>query len=73
VLELAEKILSITGSRSRIERLPLPPDDPRQRQPDIGLAKRELDWKPLVGVDEGLRKTIAYFDELFRSSRESGH
>lgn len=73
VLELAEKIISLTGSRSRIERLPLPPDDPRQRQPDIGLAGRELDWAPLIGLDEGLKKTIEYFDELLRSSRESGH
>ena len=71
VLELAEKVIAITGSRSKIERLPIPPDDPRQRQPDIGLAKRELDWTPLVSLDEGLKRTIEYFDEFFRSSRES--
>jgi UDP-glucuronate decarboxylase len=71
VLELAEKVIAITGSRSKIARLPLPPDDPRQRQPDIGLAKRKLDWAPLVSLDEGLTRTIEYFDELLRSSRES--
>ena len=69
VLELAEKIISLTGSRSSIESRPLPPDDPEQRQPDISLAKKELDWAPLVNLDEGLTKTIEYFDVLFRASR----
>jgi hypothetical protein len=69
VLELAEKVISLTGSRSRIEARPLPPDDPEQRQPDISLAKKELDWAPLVSLDEGLKKTIEYFENLFRSSR----
>ena len=71
VLELAEKIISLTGSRSSIESRPLPPDDPEQRQPDISLAKKELDWAPLVNLDEGLTKTIEYFDVLFRASRET--
>ena len=56
VRELAEKIISLTGSRSRIESLPLPPDDPEQRKPDIGLARKELDWEPKVALDEGLRR-----------------
>ncbi len=71
VLELAEKIISLTGSRSKIESRPLPADDPEQRQPDISLARKELDWAPIVGLDEGLKKTIEYFDELLRSSRET--
>ena len=69
VLELAKKIISLTGSRSKIESHPLPPDDPVQRQPDVSLAKKELDWKPLVSLDDGLKKTVDYFDALFRASR----
>ena len=71
VLELAHKIISLTGSRSRIESRPLPPDDPVQRRPDISLARKELDWAPQVSLDEGLKKTIEYFDVLFRSTRET--
>ena len=52
----------MTGSRSRIEFRPLPADDPRQRQPDIGAAKRLLDWQPKVPLEEGLERTIAYFE-----------
>jgi UDP-glucuronate decarboxylase len=59
--DIAERILALTGSRSKIVLLPLPPDDPRQRQPDIELAKKMLDWNPLVRLDDGLRETIAYF------------
>ena len=62
--ELAERILSLTGSRSKIVLLPLPSDDPRQRQPDIELAKKTLSWTPIVGLDEGLRETIAYFRNI---------
>jgi UDP-glucuronate decarboxylase len=62
--DLAERILTLTGSRSKIVFLPLPPDDPRQRQPDIALAKKALAWSPLVGLDEGLRETIAYFRKI---------
>ncbi len=65
ILELAEKIIGLTGSRSKLTFLPLPEDDPVQRKPDITLAKRILDgWKPLVDLDMGLKKTIAYFDQL---------
>jgi len=62
MLELAEQILSLTGSKSRLERQPIPADDPRQRQPDISLARKVLDWEPKVPLVEGLRRTIEYFD-----------
>jgi len=62
--ELAYKVIDLTGSRSKIVREPLPQDDPTQRQPDIGLARANLGWEPKVQLDEGLRHTIAYFDEL---------
>jgi UDP-glucuronate decarboxylase len=61
VNELAKKILELTGSTSKIVHLPLPPDDPKQRQPDISLAKKELGWEPVVDLDTGLKKTIEYF------------
>ena len=61
ILELAEKIIQMTGSSSRIVNKPLPMDDPLQRQPDNGLAKEKLGWEPKVALDEGLRKTIYYF------------
>jgi UDP-glucuronate decarboxylase len=64
MIELAEKIIDLTGSRSGLVNKPLPSDDPRQRQPDIRLAREKLDWQPKVGLDEGLRRTIAYFEEL---------
>jgi UDP-glucuronate decarboxylase len=64
MLELAEKVISLTGSRSRIVLKPLPEDDPRQRQPDISLARKELGWEPRVELDEGLMVTIRYFDGL---------
>jgi len=65
MLELAEKVLQLTGSKSRLVHLPLPADDPRQRQPDIALAKQELDgWQPTVALDDGLRETVAYFRKL---------
>ena len=59
--ELAEKVLSLVGGPSRIEFRPLPQDDPRQRKPDIALAKSTLDWEPKVALDDGLKETIAYF------------
>jgi len=63
--DLAKKIISMTGSKSKITFLPLPQDDPIQRQPDISLAKELLDdWNPVVGLDTGLEKTITYFDHL---------
>jgi len=64
ILELAEKILEITGSRSKIVFAPLPQDDPRQRQPDISLAFEKLSWKPAIDLDEGLEKTIGYFKDI---------
>ncbi len=67
ILELAEKIIDITGSKSKIVYEPLPLDDPMQRQPDISLAKKNLDWEPSVKLEDGLVKTIHYFDELLKS------
>ncbi|WP_270933776.1 UDP-glucuronic acid decarboxylase family protein [Falsiroseomonas oryzae] len=61
VLELAERILALTGSRSRIIRKPLPVDDPTQRCPEISRARQLLKWEPRIDLDEGLRRTIAYF------------
>jgi UDP-glucuronate decarboxylase len=61
ILELAQKIIALTRSKSRIVRKKLPEDDPKQRRPDIALAKRQLAWEPAVGLRAGLKKTIAYF------------
>ena len=61
VKELAELIIKLTGSKSQIAYKSLPDDDPKQRKPDIRLAKKELGWSPEVSVEEGLRKTIEYF------------
>lgn len=69
MLELANLAIELTGSRSTIKYLPLPADDPRQRQPDIGVASRELGWKPKVQLREGLARTIAYFEDLLSSGR----
>jgi UDP-glucuronate decarboxylase len=66
MLELAEKVLAITGSDSRIVYEPLPSDDPNQRQPDITKAKEALDWVPRVDLDEGLERTIAYFKQFVK-------
>ncbi len=67
ILELAEKIIALTGSKSDLIFKSLPEDDPRQRRPDITIANKVLDWKPKVPLDEGLIKTVAYFDELLSS------
>ncbi|MCU0664689.1 MAG: SDR family oxidoreductase [Myxococcota bacterium] len=64
MIELAETILDLTGSRSPLVNEPLPQDDPRQRQPDITAAKSHLGWEPEVALRDGLRPTIAYFDTL---------
>jgi len=61
ILELAEQVLRLTGSTSKLVFMPLPEDDPTQRQPDISLAKKELNWEPTVPLEEGLKRTIAYF------------
>jgi UDP-glucuronate decarboxylase len=62
--ELADKIIVLTGSSSKIIYQPLPEDDPRQRQPDISLARKTLGWEPKVPLEEGLRKTVAYFKQF---------
>jgi UDP-glucuronate decarboxylase len=64
--ELAKKIIKMTGSRSKIVYLPLPEDDPKQRKPDISLAKNVLDWQPVVDLETGLAKTIEYFKSAVR-------
>lgn len=63
VKELAEKIVGMTNSKSEIIYKPLPEDDPKKRQPDVGLAKEKLGWEPAVGLDEGIGRTIEYFRE----------
>lgn len=62
MLELANLVIELTGSRSRIEHRPLPCDDPKQRQPDISLARQYLDWQPETSLIDGLNRTITYFD-----------
>jgi UDP-glucuronate decarboxylase len=64
MLELAEKILILTGSKSKLKFLPIPQDDPMQRKPIIDLAKKELDWEPKINLEDGLKKTIKYFEKL---------
>ena len=64
MLELAEKVIRLTGSRSRMVHEPLPGDDPAQRRPVINLAKEKLGWQPTIELEEGLRRTIAYFREI---------
>jgi UDP-glucuronate decarboxylase len=66
ILEFAEKIIAITASHSRIINKPLPEDDPKQRQPDISLARQKLGWDPLVDLDTGLRATAGYFSERLK-------
>jgi len=66
VRELAEKVITLTGSTSKVVHQPLPGDDPRQRQPDIALARKALGWEPTISLEAGLPKTIAYFDEALR-------
>lgn len=67
MLELAQKVIKLTNSSSKIEFKPLPSDDPRQRRPDITQAKEVLKWEPKVELEEGLKKTIEYFDKLLKS------
>ncbi|MEF8714008.1 MAG: GDP-mannose 4,6-dehydratase, partial [Accumulibacter sp.] len=64
MLELAEKIVAITGGPSKLCFKPLPEDDPRQRQPDLSLAAQVLDWKPRIALEDGLKETIAYFRHI---------
>ncbi|MFO1318277.1 MAG: UDP-glucuronic acid decarboxylase family protein [Burkholderiales bacterium] len=70
MLELAQRIIVLTGSRSPLEYRPAPPDDPSRRCPDISRAQRELAWKPTTALDVGLRKTIDYFERLLVQSGE---
>jgi UDP-glucuronate decarboxylase len=67
ILELAEKIIELVNSKSDLVYNPLPEDDPKQRQPNIRLARDQLDWEPKVELEEGLKLTIAYFDNLLSS------
>jgi UDP-glucuronate decarboxylase len=64
ILQLAERVIELTNSKSKIVRMPLPPDDPTQRQPNIELAKKELNWEPKIQLNEGLIKTIEYFASI---------
>lgn len=64
MLELAEKVISITQSKSKLVFKPLPEDDPKQRQPNIDLAKKHLDWEPKIGLDDGLKMTVEYFRKI---------
>ncbi len=61
MIELAEKVIALTGSSSKLTHEPLPKDDPAQRRPDISLAKKELDWEPKIQIEEGLKRTIEWF------------
>jgi UDP-glucuronate decarboxylase len=67
MIELAERVLRLTESKSRLVHRPLPQDDPKQRQPDISLASERLGWQPKVALEDGLKETIAYFRKLLAS------
>jgi UDP-glucuronate decarboxylase len=69
ILELARNVIDLTGSKSKIVYKPLPSDDPRQRKPDIALARSALGWAPRIKLKDGLSKTIAYFEELLKSTQ----
>ena len=72
MLELANKVIELTGAKSRIVKMPLPADDPKQRRPDISVAQKELGgWAPQTQLEEGLKKTIAYFDQILTESKTS--
>jgi UDP-glucuronate decarboxylase len=66
IRQLAERVIALTGAKSKLVQRPLPADDPLQRKPDIAKAKNLLGWEPKIQLDEGLKKTIAYFDDLLR-------
>lgn len=71
ILELAQKVIEITNSKSKLIYCDLPSDDPKQRQPDISLAKKELDWSPKIELEEGLKYTIEYFDDLMKKEPDA--
>ena len=73
VRELAERVIRLTGSKSRIVTRPLPQDDPLQRCPDISLARSVLGWEPRIQLDEGLQRTIAYFRQMLTDSAQRGN
>jgi UDP-glucuronate decarboxylase len=68
MLQLAETILRLSNSKSKLVFAPLPSDDPKQRQPDIALAKAKLGWEPKVNLEDGLKETIAYFKALLANT-----
>ncbi|MBR2887034.1 MAG: SDR family oxidoreductase [Bacteroidales bacterium] len=69
IKQLAEKIITMTGSRSEIIYKPLPSDDPVRRRPDISLAQKNLNWQPMVNLEQGLAKTIAYFEDYLKHNK----
>jgi len=71
IAQLATRVVDLVGSASKIELRPLPKDDPRQRCPDITRARETLKWQPRIGLDEGLKRTIAYFDQLLSKSYDT--
>ena len=70
ILQLAEMVIRLTDSKSKLIRMPLPADDPKQRRPDISKAKKLLDWEPVTPLEAGLVKTIEYFDKLLKEDPE---
>jgi UDP-glucuronate decarboxylase len=70
IKQLAETVVRMTGSSSSLVYKPLPADDPKQRQPDITLARKHLDWEPAIQLEQGLEKTIRYFDKLLSESSD---
>lgn len=68
ILELAQKVIDLTGAKSKIVHETLPQDDPKQRKPDITLAKKTLSWQPAIDLEQGLKSTVAYFDQLLKES-----
>ncbi len=68
MLTLAQKIIDMTGSKSKIRFFPLPSDDPLKRRPDISMAKNTINWEPKIGIEQGLQQTIYYFDHLMSTT-----
>jgi UDP-glucuronate decarboxylase len=71
IVEIAELIRDLTGSKSEVRHLESVPDDPRNRKPEISMARQTLDWRPTISLREGLQRTIAYFDDLLRTETSS--